>query len=165
MQSSIWSFWNEINAENEEDMKKGVWINHKIHGKGRIIGFNGKVILVKFLTGKELLFKYPDPNYEQYFTFCDVNTHDLYSAKLENNQKQTCPICGERVVRRQWLFYKCNNCNYTRECYNENVPKMSCPQCVWGELVLKKTRFYGCVDFPDCNYVRYMKTDSYTKRG
>lgn len=48
----------------------GRWINHKTHGKGKILEFDGKKIFVKFLNGDEFYFKYPDFNYERYFTFC-----------------------------------------------------------------------------------------------
>jgi DNA topoisomerase-1 len=75
-----------------------------------------------------------------------------------------CPDCGQPLVirwGRHGKFIGCSNfptCRYT-EPWLEKIG-VDCPQCN-GELVERKTRknrtFYGCVNYPECDFTSWKK--------
>jgi DNA topoisomerase-1 len=80
---------------------------------------------------------------------------------------EKCPLCkdGEQVIRigRFGKFISCSKfpeCKYTAPF----VPKLEgvvCPKC-GGQIVIKTTkekhrRFYGCVNYPKCNWASWHK--------
>ena len=74
---------------------------------------------------------------------------------------QSCPQCGsplvERMDRRGRKFVACSSypsCKYIGNKPEENATEKVCPKC-GGKLVKKKGKyssFYGCSNFPTCNY-------------
>jgi len=77
---------------------------------------------------------------------------------------RVCPECGQPLVirwGRHGKFIGCSNfptCRYT-EPWLEKIG-VTCPQC-GGDLVERKTRknrtFYGCVNYPDCDFTSWKK--------
>jgi len=79
---------------------------------------------------------------------------------------ESCPTCGHPLVMRIGRFGKfiaCSTfpaCKYTRQ-YSEKID-MKCPRC-GGDMVIKKSRkgktFYGCGNWPKCNFAAWKKED------
>jgi DNA topoisomerase-1 len=79
---------------------------------------------------------------------------------------EACPTCGNPLVLRMGRFGKfvaCSTfpkCKYTRQ-FAEKID-MKCPRC-GGDIVVKKTRkgktFYGCSNYPTCNFAAWKKED------
>ena len=95
----------------------------------------------------------------------------LEKAELEMNRVQKpleetdeiCPDCGNKLVIRTGRFGKFLSCGTFPECrYRRSVVNKTgalCPQC-GGDLVERKTRvkkrlFYGCVNYPTCNFASW----------
>ncbi len=79
---------------------------------------------------------------------------------------EACPTCGHPLViriGRYGKFIACSTfpaCKYTRQ-YLEKID-MKCPRC-GGDIVVKKSRkgktFYGCSNYPKCNFSIWKKED------
>jgi DNA topoisomerase-1 len=79
---------------------------------------------------------------------------------------EPCPTCGHPLVirvGRYGKFIACSTfpaCKYTRQ-YAEKID-MKCPRC-GGDIVVKKSRkgktFYGCSNYPKCNFAAWKKED------
>jgi DNA topoisomerase-1 len=79
---------------------------------------------------------------------------------------EKCPQCQNPLVIRMGRFGKfiaCSTfpaCKYTRQ-FSEKID-MKCPRC-GGDIVIKKTRrgktFYGCSNYPTCNFAAWKKED------
>lgn len=84
----------------------------------------------------------------------------------EEATDEECPDCGNQLVIRVGKFGKfiaCTNfpnCKYTRQLAQKIDVK--CPRCD-GDVVIKKTRsgktFYGCSNYPKCNFAAWKKED------
>ncbi len=79
---------------------------------------------------------------------------------------EACPNCGNQLVirvGRYGKFVACSTfpaCKYTRQ-FAEKID-MKCPRC-GGDIVIKKSRrgkmFYGCSNYPTCNFAAWKKED------
>jgi DNA topoisomerase I len=79
---------------------------------------------------------------------------------------EPCPTCGHPLVIRMGRYGKfiaCSTfpaCKYTRQ-YAEKID-MKCPRC-GGDIIVKKSRkgktFYGCGNYPKCNFAAWKKED------
>jgi DNA topoisomerase-1 len=79
---------------------------------------------------------------------------------------EPCPTCGHPLVLRMGRYGKfvaCSTfpaCKYTRQ-YAEKID-MKWPRCA-GDIVVKKSRkgktFYGCGNYPKCNFAAWKKED------
>ncbi|MEK7587548.1 MAG: type I DNA topoisomerase [Patescibacteria group bacterium] len=79
---------------------------------------------------------------------------------------EKCPQCGNPLVIRMGRYGKfiaCTTfpaCKYTRQ--NAIKIGMQCPKC-GGDIVIKKTRrgktFYGCSNWPTCDFAAWKKED------
>ena len=95
----------------------------------------------------------------------------LEKAELEMNRVQKpleetdelCPDCGHNLVIRTGRFGRFLSCGNFPECrYRRSVVNKTgalCPLCA-GDLVERKTRvkkrlFYGCVNYPTCNFASW----------
>lgn len=85
---------------------------------------------------------------------------------VEEEIDEPCPTCGNTLVIRMGRFGKfiaCSTfpeCKYTRQ-FSEKAD-IKCPRC-GGDIVIKKTRrgktFYGCGNYPTCNFAAWKKED------
>ncbi|MGQ9698691.1 MAG: DNA topoisomerase, partial [Armatimonadota bacterium] len=80
---------------------------------------------------------------------------------------ETCPKCGKPMLLRQGRFGPFLGCSGFPECrtvapvpeqrLNMACPKEGCP----GQIVQKRSRkgrvFYGCTEYPNCDYVTWYK--------
>lgn len=79
---------------------------------------------------------------------------------------EACPTCNHPLVirvGRYGKFIACSTfpaCKYTRQ-FAEKID-MKCPRC-GGDIVVKKSRkgktFYGCGNYPTCNFAAWKKED------
>ncbi|OGG30451.1 DNA topoisomerase I [Candidatus Gottesmanbacteria bacterium RIFCSPLOWO2_01_FULL_46_9] len=79
---------------------------------------------------------------------------------------EPCPTCGHPLVirvGRYGKFVACSTfpaCKYTRQ-FLEKID-IKCPRC-GGDMVVKKSRkgktFYGCGNYPTCNFAAWKKED------
>jgi DNA topoisomerase-1 len=78
---------------------------------------------------------------------------------------ETCPECGRTLVIRTGRFGRFISCSGFPECnYRRSIVNKTgalCPQC-GGDLVERKTRqkkrlFYGCSNYPACNFAIWEK--------
>jgi len=91
-------------------------------------------------------------------------TELMEKVKLEEATEETCPQCGKPLVikyGRYGKFVACSgypDCKYTKPFLVKIGVK--CPQC-GGEVVEKLSRkkriFYGCSNYPNCNFAINLK--------
>ena len=92
-------------------------------------------------------------------------------GKLDEKTDVTCDQCGRKMIKRLGRFGYFLACSGFPECKNtKSIPLAKCPvEGCGGDIVArkgsgkKKTReFYGCSNFPKCNFISYFKpTDSF----
>jgi len=93
------------------------------------------------------------------------DTAEKVKAPVEETD-EVCPTCGHPLVirvGRYGKFIACSTfpaCKYTRQ-FAEKID-IKCPRC-GGDMVVKKSRrgktFYGCSNYPKCNFAAWKKED------
>jgi DNA topoisomerase-1 len=81
-------------------------------------------------------------------------------VKVEEATDEVCPKCGKPMVIKFGRFGKFLACSGYPECKTTKPflvkVGVKCPEC-GGELVVKKSKkkrtFYGCSNYPDCNFI------------
>jgi len=78
---------------------------------------------------------------------------------------EVCPKCGGNIIKkrsRYGEYLACENhpasCDFTKQ-YNLDTG-VECPECKKGHIVRKKgarSYFYGCSNYPECNFVMWNK--------
>lgn len=115
---------------------------------------------------------------EFYYPFVrkiDEGKKNITSQKVVTKIDEECPQCGGELAIRKGRygefvaclnFPKCKysrNLNSTKENNEKKKPNstgVSCPQCKKGEVVerlSKRGKFYGCSEYPKCNFVSNYK--------
>mgnify|MGYP005765249259 CR=1 FL=1 len=109
----------------------------------------------------------------------DATTAAIYEAQLEvredmgelkkvNMDEETdeiCELCGSNMVIKYGRFGKFMACKNYPECKNTKpiVSKIGvkCPKCKEGDIIMRKSKkkkvFYGCSNYPDCDFVAWNK--------
>ncbi len=89
-------------------------------------------------------------------------------GKIEIEDEETdeiCEKCGRNMVIKMGRYGKFLACPGFPECRNtkplvESIG-IECPQCNKGNIILRKSKkgrlFYGCSDYPECNFVSWDK--------
>lgn len=112
--------------------------------------------------GKEVLAEFYKP-FEKNLSekYESVEREDM-TEKLD----ESCPQCGKPLVVRYGRFGKFIACSGFPECkFTKNIIKtplnLKCPKCKDGDVVEKRTRrkriFYGCSQYPNCNFATWQK--------
>jgi DNA topoisomerase I len=97
----------------------------------------------------------------------EVKTAEQELEKVEIQDEVTdtiCENCGRNMVIKYGAFGKFLACPGFPECHNTKPylekAGVSCPKC-GKEIVIRKTkkgrRFYGCEDYPDCDFTSWQK--------
>lgn len=105
--------------------------------------------------------------YEPFAKSLDETYKTAQKVKIaEEEINEMCPKCGSQLVVRMGKFGKfvaCSTypkCDYTRQLV-EKID-MKCPRC-GGDIIVKKSRrgkmFYGCGNYPKCNFAAWKKED------
>ena len=90
---------------------------------------------------------------------------DMQGVKIRLKEEETdeiCEKCGRHMVIKVGRFGKFLACPGYPECKNTKPlvlkTKAKCPRC-GGDVIEKKTRkgasFYGCSNYPDCNFMTW----------
>ena len=90
---------------------------------------------------------------------------DMQGVKIKLKEEETdeiCEKCGRKMVVKVGRFGKFLACPGYPECKNTKPlilkTKAKCPRC-GGDVIEKKTRkgaaFYGCSNYPDCNFMTW----------
>ncbi|WP_324714642.1 type I DNA topoisomerase [Helicobacter pylori] len=105
-----------------------------------------------------------------YYPFMDkieAGKKNIISQKVHEKTGQSCPKCGEELVKknsRYGEFIACNNypkCKYVKQTENANdgSKQESCEKC-GGEMVQKFSRngaFLACNNYPECKNTKPLK--------
>lgn len=83
-------------------------------------------------------------------------------AKGYEETDEICEVCGKKMVIKKGKYGKFLSCSGYPECKNAKPLKqdtgIKCPKC-GGKLIKKKTKkgkiFYGCENYPNCNYATW----------
>jgi len=87
---------------------------------------------------------------------------ESFKGSLDEPTDYVCEKCGKPIVKklgRNGFFLACTG---FPECRNtRSVPLAVCPKC-GGDVVARKTKgrgkeFYGCANYPDCDFVSHYK--------
>ena len=105
--------------------------------------------------------------------------YDPMSSQIEKVQKEVkkvevsygetdekCQLCGAPMIVRMSRFGKFLACTRFPECkYKKSIVQttgIKCPKC-GGDVIVKKTRrgksFYGCANYPKCDFAAWKKSD------
>ncbi|MCT4633776.1 MAG: type I DNA topoisomerase [Firmicutes bacterium] len=90
---------------------------------------------------------------------------DIEKVDLVEETDIECDKCGNMMVIKYGRFGKFLACSNYPECKNTKAILkeigVKCPKCEVGEVVERKTKkfrtFYGCSEFPDCNFMSWNK--------
>ena len=96
--------------------------------------------------------------------------------KLDLTEKtdKICPECGGPMVLRLGRYGKFFACSKFPNCkHTENLPKPSlgikCPKCQKGDVVERRTKkkkiFYGCSNYPECDFALWDKPQKGKEKG
>jgi DNA topoisomerase-1 len=92
-----------------------------------------------------------------------VTKGDTVQVKADVPLDENCPVCGERLVLKHGRFGEFTACSKYPECkyIKQKLVGVKCPGCGSGDVAEKKSRrgrvFYGCTNYPDCNFVLWYK--------
>ncbi|GHU28532.1 hypothetical protein FACS1894164_20930 [Spirochaetia bacterium] len=117
--------------------------------------------------------RWPDMLHDFYGPFKDLvdmvtKTLESYKGTLDEPTDRICEKCGKPLVKRLGRFGYFLACSGFPECRNSKpIPVGICPQC-GGDIVARKTKsrgkvFYGCVNYPECDYISHVKPDPTSK--
>ena len=92
-------------------------------------------------------------------------------GKMDELTDVVCDQCGKKMIKRLGRFGYFLACSGFPECKNtKSIPLAKCPiEGCGGDIVARKgngkkkgKEFYGCSNFPKCNFISYFKpTDSF----
>ena len=116
--------------------------------------------------------RWPDMIKEFWFPFKDRvdevgKTLESYKGTLDEVTEHKCEKCGKHMVKKLGRFGFFLACSGFPECKNtRSIPLAKCPKCS-GDVVARKTRgrgkeFYGCTNFPECDFISHFKPLSQT---
>ena len=89
-------------------------------------------------------------------------TLESFKGTLDETTDYVCEKCGKPLVKKLGRFGFFLACSGFPECKNtKSIPLAKCPKCN-GDVVARKTKgrgkeFYGCTNYPDCDFVTHFK--------
>lgn len=103
--------------------------------------------------------------YEDFEAPLEQAKKDMQGVKIKLKEEETdevCEKCGRKMVVKVGRFGKFLACPGYPECKNTKPlvlrTKAKCPRC-GGDVIEKKTRkgttFYGCSNYPNCNFMTW----------
>lgn len=89
---------------------------------------------------------------------------DSFKGRLDETTDHICEKCGKPMLKKLGRFGFFLACSGFPECRNtRSIPLAKCPKpnC-GGEIVARRTKgkgkeFYGCTNYPDCDFISYFK--------
>ncbi|MCD6435393.1 MAG: type I DNA topoisomerase [Clostridiales bacterium] len=103
--------------------------------------------------------------YVPFENMLEVAENDLEKIDLTEPTDIDCDLCGAKMVIKHGRYGKFLACSNYPECKNTKpILKeigVKCPKCEKGQIVERRTKkykiFYGCSEFPNCNFVSWNK--------
>lgn len=89
----------------------------------------------------------------------------IEKVNMDEETDEICELCGSNMVIKYGRFGKFMACKNYPECKNTKpiVSKIGvkCPKCKEGDIIMRKSKkkkvFYGCSNYPDCDFVAWNK--------
>ncbi len=87
---------------------------------------------------------------------------DSIKGSFDEETDIICEKCGKKMVKKLGKYGLFLACSGWPECKNAKpIPLGKCPSCKTGYIVQKKSKkgraFFGCVNYPNCEFVSYIK--------
>lgn len=104
--------------------------------------------------------------YKPFAKRLEIAAEEMDSVQLEEEvTDEVCEKCGKPMVVKYGRYGKFLACSGYPDCKNTKPflikTGVACPGCEDGELIQRKSRkgrvFYGCSNYPDCDYVLWNK--------
>ena len=94
-----------------------------------------------------------------------VAIEKIEKVNMDEETDEICELCGSNRVIKYGRFGKFMACKNYPECKNTKpiVSKIGvkCPKCKEGDIIMRKSKkkkiFYGCSNYPDCDFVAWNK--------
>ena len=94
-----------------------------------------------------------------------VAIEKIEKVNMDEETDEICELCGSNMVIKYGRFGKFMACKNYPECKNTKpiVSKIGvkCPKCKDGDIIMRKSKkkkiFYGCSNYPDCDFVAWNK--------
>jgi len=103
--------------------------------------------------------------YGPFESLIDKAEEDIEKVDLTEPTDIPCELCDNMMNIKHGRFGKFLACSNYPECKNTkpilNKIGVNCPDCGVGDVVERKTKkfktFYGCSEFPNCNFMSWHK--------
>ena len=90
---------------------------------------------------------------------------NIEKVNMDEETDEICELCGSNMVIKYGRFGKFMACKNYPECKNTkpivNKIGVKCPKCKEGDIIMRKSKkkkvFYGCSNYPDCDFVAWNK--------
>ena len=87
---------------------------------------------------------------------------DSIKGNFDEETEYVCEKCGRKMVKKLGKYGAFLACSGFPECKNAKpIPLGKCPKCETGFIVQKKGKkgrvFFGCSNYPACDFVTYLK--------
>ena len=94
-----------------------------------------------------------------------VAIEKIEKVNMDEETDEICELCGSNMVIKYGRFGKFMACKNYPECKTTKpiVSKIGvkCPKCKEGDIIMRKSKkkkvFYGCSNYPDCDFVAWNK--------
>lgn len=104
--------------------------------------------------------------YEPFSKNLEIKYKEVEKNHIEEKSDQVCEKCGKPMVIKFGRFGKFLACSGFPECKTTKTLQtsaktlnMKCPKCNEGDVVIRRTRkkriFYGCSQWPKCDYASW----------
>ncbi len=103
--------------------------------------------------------------YKPFHILLEKAESDIEKVDLTEETDIKCEKCGSMMLIKHGRYGKFLACSNYPACENTkpilNKIGVKCPICKKGDIIERKTKkfktFYGCSEFPDCNFVSWYK--------
>ena len=103
--------------------------------------------------------------YEPFSKRLESKFESVASHRIEEKTNEVCPNCKKPMVIKRGRFGKFMACSGFPECKTTKriedpaLKNMPCPKCRKGAVVRRRSKkgrtFYGCSDWPECDFVSW----------
>ncbi|MFP4372362.1 MAG: type I DNA topoisomerase [Halanaerobium sp.] len=103
--------------------------------------------------------------YEPFYQRLENARENMESVQIVEETDEVCDECGSPMVVKYGRYGKFLACSSYPECKNTKPylvkTGVDCPECEDGEVIERTSKkgrtFYGCSNYPDCNFMTWNK--------
>lgn len=103
--------------------------------------------------------------YEPFYQRLENARENMESVQIVEETDEVCEKCGSPMVVKYGRYGKFLACSSYPECKNTKPylikTGVDCPECKDGEVIERTSKkgrtFYGCSNYPDCNFMTWNK--------